>query len=369
MDPITDDAREREAAANLALLASGASNDPSVLAAAVAAAAAATRPGLSPLASPAASVSSTASAPALASAHRSAVASPAKVSQPQASSTTPSLTSSPVPPASIAPGTPPSSTPTAAGTLPASSSVNLSSSVDSPLNHDEASLDGEQFEPILSDEDIEDDGQVCLSASVFFIVDLCEVVENVFEFVNMKIQFQDMEYFTEETEELVKIFNPFQLELQPLVVRPSSIFLFFSFWQSCFSPVLLYMYLFQFLKDPSISPCEAEFIRKYQKQSKSECKKDSKLGLKSSTEGSSEAEVIPELIPDETRRLEEVVLLFEDLTNKKEVTEHWVHAAEQACNVILPGLSYTQKRIGNMCSILLLTLFAQFISLYFILKS
>lgn len=76
-----------------------------------------------------------------------------------------------------------------------------------------------------------------------------------------------------------------------------------------------------------------------------------------------------ELIPDETRRLEEVVLLFEDLTNKKEVTEHWVHAAEQACNVILPGLSYTQKRIGNMCSIHLSTLCIHSVSLSFYLKN
>lgn len=140
-----DDAREREAAANLALLATG--GDPSVLTAAVTAAVTASRPPLlalplqtpSPLASPAASVSSSTSATRI-PAMQSSLASPAKVPPSQ------SLTLSP--------------SPAACSPVPCAPPILVAAAVDSPVNHDEASLDGEQFEPILSDEDIEDDNQV-----------------------------------------------------------------------------------------------------------------------------------------------------------------------------------------------------------------
>lgn len=201
VDPMLDDAREREAAANLALLASG--GDPSVLAAAVAAAAAATRPLLttpSPLASPAASVSSTASAPLSSSAAvlapistlattasprplvggsvSTTLPSPAKSAAPGSAPTTPGAPSGPAvgagaPSASspgqlATPGTPPAAPTVLTSSPSTSANATLSSvavdanAVDSPFIHDEASLDGEQFEPILSDEDIEDDGQVGL---------------------------------------------------------------------------------------------------------------------------------------------------------------------------------------------------------------
>ncbi|CAG2053811.1 unnamed protein product, partial [Timema podura] len=91
--------------------------------------------------------------------------------------TTPPVEPSEVPPdivlASVATSTPPA-TP-----------------VDSPLPQEEPSMDVEQYEPILSDEDIVDETDP---------------------------QFQDLDYeFPDESDDLGKVFNPFTCELHPLM--------------------------------------------------------------------------------------------------------------------------------------------------------
>nr|CAD7263173.1 unnamed protein product [Timema shepardi] len=76
--------------------------------------------------------------------------------------------------------------------------------VDSPLPQEEPSMDVEQYEPILSDEDIVDETDP---------------------------QFQDLDYeFPDESDDLGKVFNPFTCELHPLM----------------------------YMSDPGLSPCEAE---------------------------------------------------------------------------------------------------------------
>lgn len=100
------------------------------------------------------------------------------------------------------------------------------------------------------------------------------------------------------------------------------------------------------MKDPSISSSEAQFLRRCQKQEKKDSKSDVKP-LNSTNQSSVQSPLLVEEIPEEARKLEQVVLQFDDVSSKKEVREGWVHAAEQACNVILPGLPFTQKRIGK----------------------
>lgn len=117
-----------------------------------------------------------------------------------------------------------------------------------------------------------------------------------------------------------------------------------------FSPVLW----LQHLKNPCISQCEAQFIRKYQKDGRKKEEKDKKKISKTKIPSSVQPEAPVEAIPYETQRLEETVLQFEDISRKKEVKESWVHAAEQACNLILPGLPHTQKRMGKYMHIIIL---------------
>ena len=103
----------------------------------------------------------------------------------------------------------------------------------------------------------------------------------------------------------------------------------------------------QHFKNPSISQCEAQFIRKYQKETEKKEEKDKQKLIKTTNQSSVQPEIPAETISFETQRLEETVLQFEDVNGKKEVKEGWVHAAEQACNLILSGLPQSQKRIGK----------------------
>nr|CAD7407518.1 unnamed protein product [Timema poppensis] len=85
--------------------------------------------------------------------------------------------------------------------------------VDSPLPQEEPSMDVEQYEPILSDEDIVDETDP---------------------------QFQDLDYeFPDESDDLGKVFNPFTCELHPLMADLGGL-------------------VWEYMSDPGLSACEAE---------------------------------------------------------------------------------------------------------------
>ncbi|XP_066999085.2 protein virilizer isoform X2 [Anabrus simplex] len=140
--------------------------------------------------------------------------------------------------------------------------------MDSPSQPDDHSVTLEPFEPILSDEEIVDetDGQ-----------------------------FQDGEYdFSDECDESAKTFNPYSVELQPLI----------------------------HLADPCLSPYEVEEKRLQR------VRQSLPLG-KSLT------------IPREATRLEELVL--EQGKGAVENGEEWVHLAEQVPTLLVRGLPYVSN--------------------------
>ncbi|XP_063240539.1 protein virilizer isoform X2 [Bacillus rossius redtenbacheri] len=154
-------------------------------------------------------------------------------------------------------------TPTQDSTLAKASSTPLATPVDSPIAQDEPSLDVEPFEPILSDEEIVDESDS---------------------------QFQDMEYeFTDYTDELAKVFNPFTFEIQQLV----------------------------YLKDPCLSQLEAE----------------ARAGRR---EGAGR--------PEEAR--------LEELVRQQGCTEEWVHAVELVPALLVPGLACAARK-DEMLEVLL----------------
>lgn len=182
-----------------------------------------------------------------------------------------------VPSPTIHPSTPPAVIPPNRMTTPA----------DSPIPLEESAMDVEQFEPILSDEDIVDEND----------------------------QFQDDDYeFSEEVEEPVKSFNPFNCELHSLV----------------------------YLADPSLSACEAEEKRLYRLRSVLQLGK-----------------VLP--APKEALRLEDIVLVqgktctisIEDSVNNTiQVQEDWVHLAEQVPSLLMKGLPYVTNYDDVVSSLL-----------------
>ncbi|KAG8230348.1 hypothetical protein J437_LFUL000619, partial [Ladona fulva] len=183
----------------------------------------------------------------------------------------------------------------------------------------------EQYEPILSDEEVMDEGET---------------------------QYQDMEFdLTDYCEDLTKTFNPYSCELQPLLIGGGD-----GGASIRASRQLHYSLPSQYLPDPSMMTCEAEEWR----QQRRGCRIN---GREVTLHGEVMAMPVPSAA-EETRRLEELLTL-QSVTVKTllagtvpggvkvldQVAEEWVEAAEQVPALLplaLPNVSSNEEVMDSV---------------------